>query len=113
MKTRDTKGDKTTSAADIVLALFLVKCVYTGFDQPFYALAEVRRLRRVFASSVVAAMLYLLIILPLINIGYMCAIPYENSVSLGCHACENCHHQDHLQGADSEYDQHCQLPAPG
>ncbi|KAK0747094.1 amino acid/polyamine transporter I [Schizothecium vesticola] len=76
------KGDKTTSVGDIVPALFLVMYAYTGFDQPFYALAEVRRQRRVFASSVAAAMLYLLIILPLVNIGYMCAITYENNGTL-------------------------------
>ena len=82
MKTRDTKGDKTTSAADIVLALFLVMYAYTGFDQPFYVLTEVRRPHKVLASSFTTAMLCLLIILPLVNVGYMCAVPYENSGSL-------------------------------
>jgi amino acid transporter len=75
----DTKGEKTTSAGDIMLALLLVMYAYTGFGQPFYALAKVRRLREVFASSVANAMLS---IMPLVIIGYMCAISYRNSGSL-------------------------------
>lgn len=78
----ETEGDKTTSAGDIVLALFFAMYAYTGFEQPFYALAEVRRPRKVFAKSVIVAMLFLLVLFPLVNVGYMCAVPYENRGSL-------------------------------
>ncbi|KAH8691770.1 amino acid permease-domain-containing protein [Phaeosphaeriaceae sp. PMI808] len=67
---------------DIVLALFYAMYPYTGYEQPFYVLAEVKRPRKIFAKSVIWAMLGVMVLFPLTNVGYLCAIPYTDNASL-------------------------------
>jgi amino acid transporter len=64
---------------DIVLALFYAMYPYTGYEQPFYILAEVKQPRRIFAKYVVIAMLFLMVLFPLTNLGFLCMTPYENN----------------------------------
>jgi amino acid transporter len=67
---------------DIVLALFFAMYPYTGYEQPFYVLAEVKQPRRIFAKYVILSMLFVMVLLPLTNVGYLCMVPYVDKNSL-------------------------------
>ena len=63
--------------ADISLALVFSLYPYSGFEQPFYVLAEVRSPKHTFVKATVSAMLLALVIFPLANVGYLCVNPYD------------------------------------
>jgi amino acid transporter len=67
---------------DIILALFYAMYPYTGYEQPFYVLAEVSRPKRTFAKATSIAMLAVLILYPLVNVSYLCMTPYSGNNSL-------------------------------
>ncbi|KAK4165507.1 amino acid permease-domain-containing protein, partial [Cladorrhinum sp. PSN259] len=70
----EAKGGNGTTAGDISLAVLLAMYAYSGFEQPFYALESIRHPQK-FATSMITAMLILLVLFPLVNLGYMCAVP--------------------------------------
>ncbi|KAK1761588.1 amino acid transporter [Echria macrotheca] len=67
-------SDKGNSAGDISLAVLLATYAYAGFEQPFYVLADIKHPRRI-AKSATTAVLILVVLFPLVNLGYMCAAP--------------------------------------
>jgi amino acid transporter len=67
---------------DIVLALFYAMYPYTGYEQPFYVLAEVSRPNQYFAKATTFAMLTALVLFPLVNVSYLCMTPYSGNSSL-------------------------------
>ena len=72
----------TGQFGDIVLALFYAMYPYTGYEQPFYVLAEVSRPKQTFAKATNFAMLTALILFPLVNVSYLCMTPYSGNDSL-------------------------------
>ncbi|KAK0701228.1 amino acid/polyamine transporter I, partial [Lasiosphaeris hirsuta] len=67
---------------DIVLATFYGMYSYTGFEQPFYVLAEVEKPKEIFAKYVLLALASVLILFPLANVGYFCVVPYQGPASV-------------------------------
>lgn len=67
---------------DIVLAMFYAMFSYTGFEQPFYVLAEVKQPQRIFAKSVLLAMAFVIVLFPLTNVGFLCVVPYHGTESV-------------------------------
>lgn len=63
-------------AGDIVQALFYAMYPYTGYEQPFYVLAEVERPKTYFAKSVMYTMGGFIGLYMLINTSYLCMNPY-------------------------------------
>lgn len=63
-------------AGDIVQALFYAMYPYTGYEQPFYILAEVDRPKTYFAKSVMYTMGGFIGLYMLINTSYLCMNPY-------------------------------------
>lgn len=55
----------------------------TGFEQPFYVLAEVKQPRRKFVPAVMFSMFLILVFSPLLNTAYFCVNPYLGSSSEG------------------------------
>ncbi len=67
---------------DISLALFFAMYPYTGYEQPFYVLSEVARPQKTFAKATNLAMLSVLLLFPLVNVSYLCMIPYTGNADL-------------------------------
>jgi amino acid transporter len=67
---------------DIVLAMFYAMYSYTGFEQPFYVLAEVKQPQKIFAKYVLGAMAFIIVLFPLTNVGFLCVVPYQGSDSV-------------------------------
>lgn len=67
---------------DIVLAFFYATYPYTGYEQPFYILAEVKKPRRIFAKYVIVTMVFLTVLFPLTNVGFLCMSPYTGNAEL-------------------------------
>ncbi|KAK0754354.1 amino acid/polyamine transporter I [Schizothecium vesticola] len=63
-------------AGDIVQALFYAMYPYTGYEQPFYVLAEVERPKTYFSKSVMYTMGAFIALYMLINTSYLCMNPY-------------------------------------
>lgn len=61
---------------DIVLAMFFAMFSYTGFEQPFYVLAEVQRPKKIFAKYVLIAMGIVIVLFPLTNAAFFCVVPF-------------------------------------
>ena len=61
----------------VVQALLYAIYPYTGFEQPFYVLSEVRKPRRIFPSATIGAMVLTTILYMLVNISYFCVVPAE------------------------------------
>jgi amino acid transporter len=70
------------SLGDIALALLYAVYPYTGYEQPYYVLAEVRNPQQTFARATNYTMLAVLVLYPLVNVGYLCVVPYEGNNSL-------------------------------
>src|SRR5438045_2473341 len=62
--------------------MFYAMYPYTGYEQPFYVLAEVKHPGRIFAKSVIAAMLLVMVLFPLANVGYLCVVSFGDDGSL-------------------------------
>jgi len=77
---RQISWEKKTPAGgqfgDIVLALLFATYPYSGFEQPFYVLAEVRRPHKTFPKAVILAMTLATVLFPLVNVSYLCVTPY-------------------------------------
>ncbi|KAK3337618.1 amino acid permease-domain-containing protein [Cercophora scortea] len=67
---------------DIVLAMFYTMYAYTGYDEPFDVLSEVRYPQKTFARSVVTAMSVVQLLFPLVNVAYLCVVPYTGNATL-------------------------------
>ncbi|KAM7224585.1 amino acid transporter [Rhypophila decipiens] len=67
---------------DIALALFYAMYPYTGYEQPYYVLAEVSQPQRVFARATTIAMLTAAVLYPLTNLSYLCMTPYMGNDQL-------------------------------
>ncbi|KAK3369320.1 amino acid/polyamine transporter I [Lasiosphaeria ovina] len=67
---------------DITMALFFAMYPYTGYEQPFYVLAEVSQPQRSFAKSTLIAMITALVLFPLVNVSYLCMTPYVGNDAL-------------------------------
>ncbi|GAB1317681.1 hypothetical protein MFIFM68171_07891 [Madurella fahalii] len=61
---------------DVVLALFYATYPYTGYEQPFYVLAEVKQPKRLFGKSVMYTMSFFILLYTLVNTSYLCMNPY-------------------------------------
>ncbi|KAH6695379.1 amino acid permease-domain-containing protein [Plectosphaerella plurivora] len=70
------------SFGDVVLALVFAAYPYSGFEQPFYVLAEVRDPRRTFPKATICALSIALVLFPLANFGYLCMTPYTGNATL-------------------------------
>ena len=67
---------------DIAGALFYAMYPYTGYEQPYYVLAEVSQPRKVFARATTISMVTALILFPLTNLSYLCMTPYTDNQHL-------------------------------
>jgi len=67
---------------DIILALFYAMYPYTGYEQPFYVLAEVSQPQRTFAKATNVAMGTVMLLYPIVNVGFLCMSPYSGTDSL-------------------------------
>jgi len=70
-------------AGDFFLALFYALYPYTGYEQPFYVLAEVAKPQQRFARPVVLSMFTVLALYPLVNVAFFCVNPFEGPLILG------------------------------
>ena len=70
------------AVGDIVQALFYAMYPYTGYEQPFYVLAEVRRPQTLFSKTVMYTMASFIVLYMLINTSYLCMNPYLGPASL-------------------------------
>lgn len=67
---------------DIVASLIYAMYPYGGFEQPFYVLAEVEQPRKIFPKATNVAMITLLILYPLVNVSFLCMVPFTSDASL-------------------------------
>ncbi|KAK4167837.1 amino acid transporter [Cladorrhinum sp. PSN259] len=67
---------------DIILALFYAIYPYTGYEQPFYVLSEVKQPKTLFSKSVMYTMTSFIALYMLINTSYLCMNPYLGPASL-------------------------------
>ncbi|RYP74152.1 hypothetical protein DL771_003210 [Monosporascus sp. 5C6A] len=72
----------SANLGDIALALFYAIYPYTGYEQPFYVLAEVSRPQQTFAKATMYAMASVLVLFPLANLSYLCVNPYTGNADL-------------------------------
>jgi amino acid transporter len=63
--------------ASYVDSFLFVLFSYTGFEQPFYVLSEVRKPRKTFPRYVLLAMVIATILYVLLNVSYFCVVPKE------------------------------------
>ncbi|KAI9709601.1 MAG: hypothetical protein M1828_002409 [Chrysothrix sp. TS-e1954] len=56
-------------------SLLYILYTYSGFEQPFYVLSEVKRPRAVFPSATLTAMAMATVLFVLTNVAYFCVIP--------------------------------------
>ncbi|KAF2099125.1 hypothetical protein NA57DRAFT_76358 [Rhizodiscina lignyota] len=68
-----TGPDVASYVESFLFALF--SC--TGFEQPFYALSEFSRPRKVFPTYTLSAVAALIVVYSLVNVSYYCVIPRE------------------------------------
>jgi len=69
---------KVTGVTDVgscIDAFLYVIYTYSGYDQPFYVLSEVRTPRKVFPTYTILAVVLLWILKVLLNVAYLCAVP--------------------------------------
>jgi amino acid transporter len=63
--------------ASFVQSLLFVSFSYTGYEQPFYVLSEVKQPRRIFPFCTIGGMCLATFLYMLINISYFCVVPHE------------------------------------
>jgi amino acid transporter len=66
-------GDFNSFVQSLVFAIY----PFTGFEQPFYVLSEVKSPRKVFPRAAITAMLLTILLYMLVNISYFCVVPKE------------------------------------
>ena len=67
----------SNDVSTVVQALIYAIYPYTGFEQPFYVLSEVRKPNKIFPSATIGAMVFTTILYMLVNISYFCVVPAE------------------------------------
>ena len=76
----DTKSSFARPRSDIVSytdSFLFVFYAYSGFQQPFYVMAEVRRPSKNFSRATLTAMAIVTVLFMLVNIAYFCVVPKE------------------------------------
>lgn len=63
--------------ASVVDSFMFVLFSFTGFEQPFYVLSEVKSPRKVFPKYVLTGMVMALVLYTAINVSYFCVVPKE------------------------------------
>ena len=58
-------------------SLLYIIYTYSGFEQPFYVLAEIARPRKVFPRYTLLAMALAITLFVLVNVAYLCAVPWD------------------------------------
>ena len=58
-------------------SLLYIIYTYSGFEQPFYVLAEIARPRKVFPKYTLIAMAITIALFVLVNVAYLCAVPWD------------------------------------
>ena len=58
-------------------SFLFVLFAYTGYEQPFYVLSEVKRPRKVMPKYTILAMVLATFLYIFVNITYMCVVPKE------------------------------------
>ena len=58
-------------------SLLYVVYTYSGFEQPFYVLAEIAKPRKVFPTYTLMAMAIAITLFVLVNVAYLCAVPWD------------------------------------
>jgi amino acid transporter len=76
------KGDGQNAPSFADSLLFIVY-TFSGFEQPFYVLSEVRAPRRRFPKCTLTAMLIATLLFLLVNIAYVSHIPHSYAHSQG------------------------------
>ncbi|KAH7021463.1 amino acid permease-domain-containing protein [Microdochium trichocladiopsis] len=56
-------------------SLLYIMYAFSGFEQPFYVLTEVRTPRRVFPRYTLLTMAFVIVLFLLVNVAYFCAVP--------------------------------------
>lgn len=72
----------SANLGDVALAVFYAIYPYTGYEQPFYVLAEVLRPQQTFAKSTMCAMATVLVLFPFVNVTYLYVNPYTGNADL-------------------------------
>jgi amino acid transporter len=62
---------------DIAMSMIYALYPYSGYDQPFYVLAEVSKPRKKVPVAVIGAMLTVLVLYPLVHWSYFCVVRLE------------------------------------
>jgi amino acid transporter len=78
----NTAESRAGDIGSAVQALLFAIYPYTGFEQPFYVLSEVRNPRKIFPAATIGAMVLTIVLYMLINISYLCVIPQETYTSI-------------------------------
>ena len=73
----DSFATKQHDLASYVESFLFVLFSYTGFEQPFYVLSEVRRPRKFFPPAVLSGMVLATVLYVLVNVAYLCVVPKE------------------------------------
>ncbi|TKA66477.1 hypothetical protein B0A49_10099 [Cryomyces minteri] len=66
--------EKSRNVASYAVSLLYIIYTYSGFEQPFYVLSEVRNPRKVFPKYTLIAILLTTILFVLVNIAYLCVV---------------------------------------
>lgn len=69
-----------SDVSSVMQAFLYAVYPFSGFEQPFYVLSEVRRPRRNFPTSVLGAMIFTVILYMLVNVSYFCVVPAETYI---------------------------------
>ncbi|KAK3059302.1 hypothetical protein LTS18_011172, partial [Coniosporium uncinatum] len=64
-----------TDVGSCIDAFLYVIYTYSGYDQPFYVLSEVRTPRKIFPTYTILAVVLVWILKVLVNVAYFCAVP--------------------------------------
>lgn len=68
--------------SSFVESFLLIIFSYTGFEQPYYVLSEVRNPKKVFPRHTLLAMSTAMILYVLVNVSYLCVVPKETYTSV-------------------------------
>jgi amino acid transporter len=75
----ENKGEGRPSVGNVITALFYAMYPYTGYEQPFYVLAEVEKPKTKFSQTVLWTMGFFIGLYTLINTSYLCMNPYTGN----------------------------------
>jgi amino acid transporter len=78
---QNTFSGSTHDFASVVNSILAALFSYTGFEQPFYIISEVKNPRRVFPKTILAAVFTSIVLYTLTNISYMLVVPVDEAYS--------------------------------